>query len=287
MVQEAIPYTDVNNVSKSVAVGTSSSQTNTIGGTIGALFSASPSLQLSANYSYGWTTGSSYSMTTTTNVQELKCVKNTDGTKVQWYYSCGLDMMDRGDDDHPLAPDALTNDVNIQNRVCWYVDNPDGAYTVSVYHVRTTAWLANEDHDDKVKGTCQADNEQEQGMSFTMLIPNRAKQTWYMDITFPEIDDPAYAGVKTELTTALQNQFPDIYKTSMELADQTPESENTIKAVVDISKKMLQDPNAMQTLKEYGKTYQLSEFTIKWYNTMVNNQNEPIHGLYEMIVPVK
>ena len=108
-----------------------------------------------------------------------------------------------------------------------------------------------------------------------------------MDVTFPEVDDPAYAGVKTQLITALQNQFPDIYQTSMDLADQTPESENTIKIVVDSSRKMLENPNAMQTLKEYGKTYQLSEYTIKWYNTMVDENNDPIHESYEMIVHVK
>ena len=107
-----------------------------------------------------------------------------------------------------------------------------------------------------------------------MLVPNRAKQTWYMDVTFPEIDDPKYAGVKTQLTTALQTQFPDIYQTSIELADLTIDNENTIKGLVDASKKMLMDPNAMQTLKEYGKTYQLSEYTIKWYTLEGNHSSE-------------
>ena len=122
---------------------------------------------------------------------------------------------------------------------------------------------------------------------FTMLVPNRAKQTWYMDVTFPEIDDPNYAGVKTKLTDALAKQFPDIYQTSIELADLTPESENTIKGIVDDSRKMLMNPNAMQTLKEYGRTYQLSEYTIKWYNIMVDGDNNPIHGTYTMPVHVK
>ena len=196
--------------------------------------------------------------------------------------------MEAGDDDeHPLAPDALTNDVNIKNQVCWSVDDPKGAYTVNTYHVRTTGWLSNDDDDDKVKGTCRADNEEEQSFQFTMLVPNRAKQTWYMDVTFPEIDDPKYAGVKTQLTDALSKQFPDIYQTSMELADLTPESENTIKSIVDASRKMLENPNAMQTLIEYGKTYQLSEYTIKWYNTMVDGDNNPVHGSYTMPVHVK
>ena len=246
-----------------------------------------PSFSIGASKTRGWTNGTSYTMTTTTNSKELKCVKNTSGTQVHWYYSCGTDMMAGGGNKHPLAPDALTNDVNIKNQVCWSIDNPKGAYTVNAYHVRTTGWLSNRGGGDKIKGTCRADNEEEQTYQFTMLVPNRAKQTWYMDVTFPEIDDPKYAGVKTQLTTALQNQFPDIYQTSIELADLTPESENTIKSIADASRKMLMNPNAMQTLKEYGRTYQLSEYTIKWYNTLVDDNNDPVHGTFVMTVHVK
>ena len=288
MIQNALPETDNNTTSVSIAVGETHSETNTIGVTATIGFAGKGLTgSLGGSYSHGWTDGTSYTMTTTTNSKELKCVKNTSGTQVHWYYSCGTDMEAGDDDEHPLAPDALTNDVNIKNQVCWSVDDPKGAYTVNTYHVRTTGWLSNDDDDDKVKGTCRADNEEEQSFQFTMHVPNRAKQTWYMDVTFPEVDDPNYAGVKTQLTTALQTQFPDIYQTSMELADLTPESENTIKSIVDASRKMLENPNAMQTLIEYGKTYQLSEYTIKWYNTMVDNNNDPIHESYTMPVHVK
>ena len=288
MLQNALPETDNNTTSVSIAVGETHSQTTTIGASASFGFvGENPSFSISGSKSRGWTNGTSYTMTTTTNSKELKCVKNTSGTQVHWYYSCGTDMMAGGGNKHPLAPDALTNDVNIKNQVCWSIDNPKGAYTVKANHVRTTGWLSNSGGDDKVKGTCRADNEEEQTYQFTMLVPNRAKQTWYMDVTFPEIDDPKYAGVKTQLTTALQNQFPDIYQTSIELADLTPESENTIKGIVDASRKMFMNPNAMQTLKEYGRTYQLSEYTIKWYNIMVDDNNDPVHGTFVMNVKVK
>ena len=275
MLQNALPTTDNNTTSVSIAVGESFSKTSTIGASASFGFvGENPSFSIGGSKSHGWTKGNSYTMTTTTNSKELKCVKNTSGTQVHWYYSCGTDMMAGSGKKHPLAPDALTNDVNIKNQVCWSVDNPTGAYTVNANHIRTTGWLSNRGGDNKVKGTCRADNEKEQTYQFTMLVPNRAKQTWYMDVTFPEIDDPKYAGVKTQLTTALQTQFPDIYQTSIELADLTIDSENTIKGLVDASKKMLMDPNAMQTLKEYGKTYQLSEYTIKWYTLEGNHSSE-------------
>ena len=288
MLQNALPETDNNTTSVSIAVGESHSTTSTIGASFSVgMVGENPSFSIGASKTRGWTNGTSYTMTTTTNSKELKCVKNTSGTQVHWYYSCGTDMMAGGGDKHPLAPDALTNDVNIKNQVCWSIDDPNGAYTVNANHVRTTGWLSNSGGGDKIKGTCRADNEEEQTYQFTMLVPNRAKQTWYMDVTFPEIDDPNYAGVKTQLTTALQTQFPDIYQTSMDLADLTPESENTIKSIVDASRKMFMNPNAMQTLKEYGRTYQLSEYTIKWYNIMVDGDNNPIHGTYTMPVHVK
>ena len=288
MLQNALPTTDNNTTSVSIAVGESFSKTSTIGASASFGFvGENPSFSIGGSKSHGWTKGNSYTMTTTTNSKELKCVKNTSGTQVHWYYSCGTDMMAGSSKKHPLAPDALTNDVNIKNQVCWSVDNPTGAYTVNANHIRTTGWLSNRGGDNKVKGTCRADNEKEQTYQFTMLVPNRAKQTWYMDVTFPEIDDPNYAGVKTQLTDALSKQFPDIYQTSMELADLTVDSENTIKAVVDDSRKMFMNPNAMQTLREYGRTYQLSEYTIKWYSTLVDDNGDPIHGTYVMTVQVK
>ena len=283
MLQNALPETDNNTTSVSIAVGETHSQTNTIGASLNIGFvGEQASGSFGVNYSHGWTDGTSYTMSTTTNSKELKCVKNTSGTQVQWCYSCGTDMEAGDSDKHPLAPDALTNDVNIKNQVCWSVDNPEGAYTVNANHVRTTAWLSNYDDDDKVKGTCRADNEQEQSFQFTMLVPNRVKQTWYMDVDFPELGQDGYKGVKDELTDALKTQFPDLYQPTIVLADQTPASENTIQRLVDASKKMLNDPNALQTLKGYALDRGVSQFTIKWYCTD-GNHPEP----YTMTVQAK
>ena len=115
-----------------------------------------------------------------------------------------------------------------------------------------------------------------------MLVPNRVKQTWYMDVDFPELGQDGYKGVKDELTDALKTQFPDLYQPTIVLADQTPASENTIKNLVDKSKKMLNDPNALQTLKGYALDRGVSQFTIKWYCTD-GNHPEP----YTMTVQAK
>ena len=297
--EDAVPDTDNNNISRSVAVGTTESETNTIGGTFSPGFVGSnPSGALGLNFSHGWTTGTSYTLTTTENAKELKCVKNTEGNKVKWTYECGkTDMgdIDKGDATHAIAPDALTTDVNIDNQACWSVANPDGAYTLETYHMPTMCSLlasctdVDGDFseplfllgDSKLCSTSSTDANNNT-VSYTLLQPNRSKQTWYMDVDFPELGQDGYKGVKDELTDALKTQFPDLYQPTIVLADQTPASENTIQRLVDKSKKMLNDPNALQTLKSYALDRGVSQFTIKWYCTD-GNHPEP----YTMTVQAK
>ena len=290
--EDAIPDTDNNNVSRSVAVGTTQSETNTIGGSFSLGFVGKAlSGSLGLNYSHGWTTGTTYTLTTTENAKELKCVKNTDGNKVSWTYECGkTDMgnVDEDNDTHAIAPDALTTDVNIDNQACWSVANPDGAYTLETYHMPTMCSLvvmcADNDNDYSEPGIVDDDDyirlcstsstdANNNAVSYTLLQPNRSKQTWYMDVDFPELGQDGYKGVKDELTEALKTQFPNIYQPTIVLADQTPQSENTIQNLVDTSKKMLNDPNALQTLKGYALDRGVSQFTIKWYCADGNHPN--------------
>lgn len=279
--EDAVPVTDNNNVSTSIAVGESHSETNTIGATLNAVISQMPGLNIGGNYSHGWTDGTSFTMTTTENAKELKCVKNTEGNRVAWEYSCGKDMMSGDDDEHTLAPDALTNDVDIDNQACWSVAKPDGAYTVEIYHQYEMASLIYNDGDKEMRSVKLSENEDDCKVNYTIAIPNRAKQVWYMDVTFPEIGQAGYEEVKTKLTEALQRQFSNIYQPTLELADQTADSENTIGYLVGASKQMLLNENAQQTLKEYALTYNISQFTLKWY-TLEGN-----HKQYEMTVTTK
>ena len=277
--EDAIPTTDNNNTSTSIAVGETHSTTNTIGFSIGGIFSSNgPSLSLGGNYSYGWTDGTTYTMTTTTNVNEIKVSKNTEGNKVNWEYENTLNMFDASDEDeHGMQPDATTTDVNIDNQACWSVSNPEGAYTLNSY---CRNGLDNYYRDDD-------GNEFTWGWGWewksihVLIIPNRAVQKWYMDVTFPELGQEGFIGVKDELTDAIMTQFPDVYKPTMELADQTDTAENTIKYVVEASKQLMQDSNALQTLKEYALDRGISQFTIKWYTT------DGKHGTFDMTVKAK
>ena len=93
-VEDAIPTTDNNNTSTSVAVGEMHTETNTVGGSFTLGFSGSNFMgSLGGNYSHGWTDGTSYTMTTTTNVKEIKVTKNTEGNTITWDYEQTKDVL--------------------------------------------------------------------------------------------------------------------------------------------------------------------------------------------------
>ena len=275
--EDAIPTTDNNNTSTSVAVGETHSETNTIGFSIGAIISASPGANLGFNYSHGWTDGTTYTMTTTTNVKEIKVTKNTEGNTVTWEYKNTLDVSGKSDKNtHVLVPDAIVYDVNIDNQACWSVSNPDGAYTLKTNRVpKMEVLVHNNDGHYNSFSKWPSDGD---GISYELLIPNRATQTWRMDVTFPEIGEPGHEGQKAQLIEALQRHFPDLYQPTLNLADQTEESENTIKNLYAMSQQLILNSDGSQTMKEYAKDMGISQYTIQWYTT------DGKHSKYEVTV---
>ena len=278
--EDAKPSTDNNEGSKTVSVGTFEASTTSIGGTITPGFSQKmgASITGSAIFSTGYTQGTAFILGSTANYAELTCQKNTDGTKVSWTYRCGPDMMEGEPEQHPLAPDVLVGDVDINNQACWSVGNPKGNYTVNIDQKSwmTTLIADNYGYHDPSKRLFNS--AVGATLSYTLLMPNRSQQIWNMDVTYPEITQDGFNEVKPKLTAALQNQFPSVYQPELLLADQTPESENTIKQIVSASKNLLMDANALQTLREYALTYKISEFTIKWYCAGTN------HNTYQLTI---
>ena len=102
---------------------------------------------------------------------------------------------------------------------------------------------------------------------YKLIVPNRAEQTWHMDVTFPEIGQEGHEGQKGLLTQYLEKQFPDLYQTKQLLADKTAESENTIKILVAQADYLLHNSDGGQTLREYALDLGISQYTIKWFTT--------------------
>ena len=163
-------------------------------------------------------------------------------------------------------PDAVIYDVNIDNQACWSVSNPEGAYTLQTNRKpKMQSYFCNVDENHEDWNTAwPSDGE---GISYTLLIPNRATQTWRMDVTFPEIGQAGHEGQKAQLIEALQRHFPDLYQPTLSLADQTEESENTIKSLYAMSQQLILHSDGSKTMKEYAKDMGISQYTILWYTT--------------------
>ena len=260
--EDALPTTDNNTTSTSIAVGETHSETSTVGVSMG-MVGFQPSVGL--NYSHGWTNGTSYTMTTTTNTKEIAVQKNTEANKVIWKYQIGKDPYDDSDTDkHPLATAAVTTDVNMDNQACWSVENPEGEYTLEV---TSDSYLASM-WTDKDEWICQGYvSPSTEDSKYKLIVPNRAEQTWHMDVTFPEIGQEGHEGQKGLLTQYLEKQFPDLYQTKQLLADKTAESENTIKILVNQADYLLHNTDGGQTLREYALDLGISQYTIKWFTT--------------------
>ena len=273
--EDALPTTDNNTTSTSIAVGETHSETSTVGVSMG-MVGFQPSVGLS--YSHGWTNGTSYTMTTTTNTKEIAVQKNTEANKVTWKYENGQKTYeDSNYDKHPLAPTSITTDVNMDNQACWSVENPEGEYTLEV---TSNSYLRciYEQSDWK---TLREVSPSKEDNKYKLIVPNRAEQTWHMDVTFPEIGQEGHEGQKGLLTQYLEEQFPDLYQTKQLLADKTPESENTIKILVNQADYLLHNSDGGQTLREYALDLGISQYTIKWFTT------DEKHSVYTVDVKAK
>jgi hypothetical protein len=177
-----------------------------------------------------------------------------------------------------MAPTSITTDVNMDNQACWSVENPEGEYTLEV---TSDSWMESmwSDKDEWIfameTGTYPEDNK------YKLIVPNRAEQTWHMDVTFPEIGQPGHEGQKGLLTQYLKEQFPDLYQTKLSLADKTAESENTIKILVNQADYLLHNTDGGQTLREYALDLGISQYTIKWFTT------DDKHSVYTVDVKAK
>ena len=258
VVEYALPGTDNNSGSQSIAIGTSQSASLSIGGT----FSASPGASLTG----GWAEGSSFTMTTTTTAKELKVVKNTDGTKVTWSYQNSQKpklYSKSGKICHSIVPDAVTNDVDVENQVCWSVKNPSGRYTINVFNLRTMAFLTKTK--DNGKRWTNHTSWLEDTDNYTLLEPNRAEQTWHFDVTPSTLGQEGHNGDKQKLAEALMTQFPEAFQTLTVVADRTIDSENAIQKVVEYAKQLINDKNGGRTMREYALDLGCSNYVIRWY----------------------
>ena len=139
-VEASVPSTDNSSESKTIAVGTSDSQSSTEGWNIGFSGGGDSSGKLSGSFSFGYSSSTttshsnSFTMTHGSTNKALKLARNTRGTEVTFDYSEGVkpDWSWKPFQIVHMAPDILTNDCEVNNMVCWRVKNPSDSYKLKI-----------------------------------------------------------------------------------------------------------------------------------------------------------
>ncbi|MBQ8455583.1 MAG: hypothetical protein IJ537_09655 [Bacteroidaceae bacterium] len=268
--EDALPYTDNNTSTSSISVGTSSSTSVGITGGINSqgVFNAGMSL--------GWTTGTSFTMTSATTAKDLAVIKNTSGNSVYWTYKAGLlpkAYVETGGNvlvrkyyyKHTTPADILINDCNIKNEGCWSVSDPKDNYKLIMRARPQTAALLfsykNSSGDDMPSKTEYTDGTSST-LEHTLLVPNRATQMWSMNVTINKWADGPVTGAKAQLESTLAEKYPDAFRQRFSAADVTPTSINTITAYINYSRSVFQ--SFYEDLQAYAAELGILQFTINW-----------------------
>jgi hypothetical protein len=276
-VEAAMPETKNSGTTKSVSMGTSHSTTETVGITWSGSGYNQPgwggNLTVGGNWSKGWTDSRSFNVGYSRNIEDLTVSKNANGNKVSWTYNGnkpeGYVAHDIYGADytycHHTAPEILVSDADLLNEICWSVENPDGQYTIEIYSKPETAALMESSKSSKNKiktkyeyTPCDENN----NFSHELLQPNRALQTWRMNIIIDEWENGVVSGALGEIEKYITKSYPDVYQNVFTVADKTPTSVQVINANIEFAKNTF--TNAYDILQGLAHSYGVKRFTIHW-----------------------
>lgn len=279
--EAALPETKNSSTTQSISIGTSHTSTTTVGITWGLSggYTQTPGWGLNGNFggsfSKGVTDSRSFNMGYSRAIDDLTVSKNASGLKVSWTYEGnkpkGYVAHDIYGHDysycHQTAPQILVSDADLLNEICWSVQNPEDAYTVNIYSLVETAALLESKKSSKntiktkyeyTPWDCDGDN----NFSHELLQPNRARQTWRMNIIIDEWENGVVVGAQGEMENYLNKSYPDLYANMFTVCDKTPTSVEVISGFIDYSKSVF-DYNA-DILQGLAHSYGVKQFSIHW-----------------------
>lgn len=275
----ATPEAENTTTTETVQLGSSHTDSSTFGTSISATLGyktgfqgLNPTVELNGSFttafsaSGGWTNGTSFSLSGAKTHKDISVKKNSlDNKKVEWVYTGRLPKL-TAPGEHEVVSDILVSDVTLRNEACWMVDNPDEQYTLNIHSVPETAALLHhyDIKNDKDLGThyenCVTiyDND----FSHTLLEPNRAEQTWRMNIIINEWIDGPQAGAQRELEQYINKSYPDIYRNVFKVADKNPKSLQMANAIINYSKQVF--GSQKDILQGIARSCGVKKFTITW-----------------------
>ena len=274
--EKSLPSTDNSQTTEIIAIGTTDGTSHTegwsfgfSGGANGGMSGSNPTGggNLGFNFSYTNTNTTSHStsftMSTSHVSKDLAIVKNTHGNEVTWTYKEGHTpkvIWDKGW--HEMAADILTNDIDIENKVCWSVKKPSGSYTLGWY-IRdyTKALYLNFQ---KNKSTC-ATIAYEDMDGFRLTPPRRFKKEWASDVRV--YGEDLQKGALKDFIADLQEIInPTMFSNKFYVAESADDGLEVIKYNVGVATRILKtDEDIRDKINYRASLLGIDEFTVKWF----------------------
>ena len=274
--EKSLPSTDNSQTTEIIAIGTTDGTSHTEGWSFGGSFGANGGQSgpnptgggnLGFNFSYTNTNTTSHStsftMSTSHVSKDLAIVKNTHGNEVTWTYKEGHTpgmIWDKGW--HELAADILTNDIDIENKVCWSVKKPSGSYTLNWYIRNYTKALYL--NFQKNHSTC-ATIAYEDMDGFRLTPPRRFKKEWASDVRV--YGEDLQKGALKDFIADLQEIInPTMFSNKFYVAESADDGLEVIKYNVGVATRILKtDEDIRDKINYRASLLGIDEFTVKWF----------------------
>lgn len=263
--EKSLPTTDNNQTTETIAIGSTDTSTHTSGWSFGGEVSKKgPSFNFSYSDTNTESHSTSFNMSISQVSRDLAVRKNTNGTEVKWNYEAGhTPTMLYPNFWHELAANILTNDCDLQNRVCWSVENPSGSYTLSW---ERTNWTRAQ----FVKYTQQYAQRFAVGRSFSknysLSAPRRFKKEWYCDLRVygENLHNDALEVFREYLQKTIN---PSMFDVKFYVAESTDDGAEVIKYNVGVASEFLKETDPRRGTIEYNaKRKGIDKFEIIWYS---------------------
>ena len=274
--EKSLPSTDNSQTTEIIAIGTTDGTSHTEGWSFGFSGGANGGQSgpnptgggnLGFNFSYTNTNTTSHStsftMSTSHVSKDLAIVKNTHGNEVTWTYKEGHTpkvIWDKGW--HEMAADILTNDIDIENKVCWSVKKPSGSYTLNWY-IRnyTKALYLNFQKNHSTFATIAYEDMD----GFRLTPPRRFKKEWASDVRV--YGEDLQKGALKDFIADLQEIInPTMFSNKFYVAESADDGLEVIKYNVGVATRILKtDEDIRDKINYRASLLGIDEFTVKWF----------------------
>ena len=273
--EEALPYTDNSTTYNTVNIGSETGTSEEIGITWGVNISESPGVNVGGEYLQGKSKSNYFEMSTSVVSNDITVTKNTTDHKVTWAYKATLPTFKpyKGTDgkehiSHSMPTESTLNDINMDNEICWSVENPSGQYSLNYFTEIFTGSLLYSSEVALGLGDLKYFNTLEEisaggHFSNNLLEPFRASQLWRMYVKVDEMMDGGRVGkAAANIEDRLRSKFSKNFHDEMTVFDRTPTSVQVITANILAAKTIFD--NNLDLLQQFAEEEDVKKYTIHW-----------------------